>query len=269
MRSQEIFDLLTKEYTLKLAISPEDFEAVKTIRKEVFSQKYSMSPDYLEKMGYLFNEDDKQSFIYFLLHNETNTYVGTVRIFFLNQRTPITQLPMQKDGNVKDIDQLMNTLPVVELSRGAIIQNLPPHHTYSSLQLRVFIRYQLMIATRINFLLYSYKTIFSIMEPSLHRFLRSQKIYFEQIGKPVEYYGTRTPYAIDRKKLIQDTEINMEELTRHYLKELCKDPKPFWQFIDANPYLERSDIQLDRICQLFKKYGDDVDLSLLLGEEKS
>ena len=39
----------------------------------------------------------------------------------------------------------------------------------------------------------------------------------------------------------------MGQLTRYYLKELCKNPESFWQFIDNNPYLERSDIQLDRI----------------------
>ena len=57
----------------------------------------------------------------------------------------------------------------------------------------------------------------------------------------------------------------MGQLTRHYLKELCKNSESFWQFIDNNPYLERSDIQLDRICQLFKEFGDDVSMEDLLG----
>ena len=106
------------------------------------------------------------------------------------------------------------------------------------------------------------------MEPSLHHILKRQNVNFKQISKSIDYYGMRIPYAIERTKLLRDTEENMGKLTRYYLKELCQNPEPFWQFIDNNPYLERSDIQLDRICQLFKEHGDDVDLELLLGEKE-
>jgi hypothetical protein len=41
----------------------------------------------------------------------------------------------------------------------------------------------------------------------------------------------------------------MGEITRFYLRELCKSPEAFWQFIDAHPYLDRSDIVLDKLCQ--------------------
>ena len=59
-------------------------------------------------------------------------------------------------------------------------------------------------------------------------------------------------------------------LSLFYLQDLCKNPEKFWEFIDNNPYpyLERSYIQLDRICQLFEAHGDDVDLLLLLAEKK-
>jgi len=75
------------------------------------------------------------------------------------------------------------------------------------------------------------------------------------------------PYTINTKVLLNETESIMGKMTNHYLKRLCESPDAFWKFIDNNPYLERSDIQLDRICQLFQEHGDDVDISLLLGEE--
>ena len=225
-----------------------------------------MSPELLESKGYLFSQDDEQSFIYLLQHKATKTYVGTVRIFFINKNTPIQEMPMQKDGNVQDIEDLTQRLPLAEISRGALIENLPYDENLSALQLRTLLTYGLMIATRINFILYSYSMVFSIMEPSLHRILKRQGVNFEQIGEPVDYYGMCTPFATDRERLIKDTEKNMDEITRFYLKELCTNPKKFWKFIDNNPYLERSDIQLDRICQLFKENGDNVDLELLLGE---
>ncbi|HFQ61013.1 MAG TPA: hypothetical protein ENK39_01765 [Epsilonproteobacteria bacterium] len=269
MHSEDFFNLLTQEYSIKLATSPQDFQAVKEVRREVFSHKYNMTPTLLENKGYLFSKDDIQSFIYLLRHNTTNSYVGTVRLFFINGTTPLQKLPMQKDGNVKDnvIKNMMHTFPICEISRLALVNTLPRYKDYSALRLRTYLAMLLMISTRLNLFLYHQNTIFAIMEPSLHLILKRQNVRFRQIGKPVEYYGIRTPFGIERKKLLQDTEETMGTITRHYLKELCQNPDSFWEFIDNNPYLERSDIQLDRICQLFKEYGDDVDLSLLLGED--
>jgi len=207
MHSEEFFSLLTHEYSLKLATTFQDFQAVKEVRKEVFSHKYKMTPTLLESKGYLFSEDDKQSFLYLLRHNASNTYVGTVRAFFINQTTPIQKLPMQKDGNVNDIQNLTQSLPIVEISRGALIKNLPAHTRYSALQLRGILTFGLMIATRINFILYPYTHIFSIMEPSLHLILKRQNVHFTQIGKPVEYYGIRTPFGIERKQMFSLTNI--------------------------------------------------------------
>ena len=268
MHLRQILNLLTNEYSLVLATSLQDFQAVREIRKNVFSSKYNTTSKLLESKGYFFSEDDEQSFIYLLRHNATHNYIGTVRIFLINKYTPIKQLPMQKDGNVKDIDIFTQILPITEISRGALIHKLPKHERLSALELRTFLTFGLMIATRINFFLYPYSRIFSIMEPSLHHILKRQKVNFKQIGKSIDYYGICIPYAIERTKLLRDTEENMGKLTRYYLKQLCQNPEPFWQFIDNNPYLERSDIQLDRICQLFKTYGDDVDLELLLGEKE-
>jgi len=265
--SNQIFNLLTKEYTIVLASTSQDFKAIKNLREEVFSSKYSMSSYQLKSIGFIYSKDDKQSFIYLLKHIPTNQYVGTVRAFFINKYTPIQKLPMQKDGNVKNIDHLLvDSFPIVEISRGALIQNLPSHKKYSALQIRTMLTYGLMIATRINFHLYHYSTVFTFIELSLYHIFKRQNVIFEQVGEPVDSYGMRTPFAIERKKLLKDTEISMGKLTRHYLKQLCQNPDSFWQFIDNNPYLERSDIQLNRICQLFKEYGDDVDLALLLGK---
>jgi N-acyl amino acid synthase of PEP-CTERM/exosortase system len=263
---KEALHLLTQEYSLILATTEKDFQAVKKVREEVFSPKYTMSPELLESKGYLFSQDDKQSFLYLLRHNDTDKYVGTVRVFFINEHTAVQKMPMQKDGNVQGIEHFTQKLPIVEISRGALIKDLPQQENLSALQLRTILTYGLMVATRINFILYSYSMVFSIMEPSLHRILKRQGVNFEQIGEAVEYYGIRTPFAIERKKLLNDTEETMGQITKFYLKELCQDPESFWQFIDNNPYLEHSDIQLDRICQLFEEHGDDVSMELLLGE---
>lgn len=260
--------LLTKEYSLSLATTQEDFEAVKKVRSDVFVHRYSQYPDLKQAKWFLFSQDDRQAFIYLLRHNETGKYVGSVRVFFINEHTPVQIMPMQRDGKVKDIEHLTQDLPICEISRLALIKNIPEHPDYPMNQLRTLLSMALMSATRINFFLYHYDKIFAIMERSLHRILKRQGVAFEPIGDAVDYYGVRFPFVIKKENFLTagvKTEGSMGKLTKYYLKELCKDPQSFWQFIDNNPYLERSDIQLDRICQLFKEYEDDVTMEHLLG----
>lgn len=265
---QKAFHLLTEEYSIVLATNAEHLQAVKDIRAEVFVARLEMSFEELEARNFLINKDDKQSFIYLLQHNATKKYVGSVRIIFINENTPIQIMPMQRDGRVEGIDHLTKDLPICEISRLALIKSLPKHPDYSMSQLRTMLSIALMSATRINFFLYHYSRIFAIMERSLHRILKRQSVAFELIGDAVDYYGVRFPFVIKKENYLiagKKTEDTMGQLTRYYLQELCNNPESFWDFIDNNPYLERSDIQLDRICRLFKEFGDDVGMEDLLG----
>ncbi len=266
---EKTFHLLTKEYSIFLATTEEDLQAVRDIRAEVFVSRLETSLALLESRKFLFNKDDEQSFIYLLQHNATKKYVGSVRVIFINERTPIQIMPMQRDGKVEGIEHLTKDLPICEISRLALIKTIPEHKDFSMPQLRTLLSMALMSATRINFFLYHYTRIFAIMERSLHRILKRQSVAFEAIGDAVDYYGVRFPFVIKKEDFLiagEKTEGTMGQLTRHYLQKLCKNPENFWQFIDNNPYLERSDIQLDRICQLFKEYGDNVSMERLLGE---
>ncbi len=266
--THKVFHLLTKEYSLILATTQEDFQAIKEVRSDVFVHRYAKYPDLKKSKWFLYSQDDEQSFIYLLRHNASNKYVGSVRVFFINKQTPIQMIPMQRDCNVKNIKQMTESLPICEISRLALIKDIPEHQDFSMSQLRTFLSMGLMSATRINFFLYHYTKIFAIMERSLHRILKRQSVAFEPIGDAVDYYGVRFPFVIKKENFLiagEKTEGTMGILTKYYLQELCNNPEPFWNFIDKNPYLERSDIQLDRICQLFKEYGEDVTMEQLLG----
>jgi hypothetical protein len=177
---------------------------------------------------------------------------------------------MEKDLHIKDIERLTQNLPICEVSRFALVHDQVKHDHFSELQLRTYLSLALMCATRINFLLYHYTKMFAIMERSLHRILQRQSVAFEPIGDAIDFHGMRFPFVINKENLamaIEKTEESMGNLTRFYLKELCNNPICFWQFIDNNPYLERSDIQLDRICEIFEEDGDDISMKFLL--EKS
>lgn len=265
----KVFYMLTVEYSLILASTQEHFEAVKEIRNDVIVNHY---PDVEECKQYVFSQDDEQSFIYLLQHNETTKYVGSVRIFFVNAHTPVKKIPMEKDLHIKGIEHLTQLLPICEISRFALIKNQVKHNEFSELQLRTYLSLTLMCATRINFLLYHYRKMFAIMERSLHRILKRQSVSFHSIGDPIDFHGVRFPFVINKEDLsvaIEKTEGTMGQLTIYYLKELCENPEPFLHFIDNHPYLKRSDIQFDRMTQLFKTHGDTVSMERLLGMKHS
>ena len=262
--TDKVFLLLTVEYSLILATTQEHFQAVKDIRNDVIVKHY---PDVEETKKYVFGQDDEQSFIYLLQHNATQRYIGSVRIFFANERTPSDKIPMEKDLHIKNIERLTQNLPICEVSRFALTHDQIKHDDFSELQLRTNLSLALMCATRINFLLYHYAKMFAIMERSLHHILKRQSVAFTSIGDAIDFHGVRFPFVINKEDLslaIEKTEESMGKLTKYYLKELCQNSESFLQFIDNNPYLERSDIHLDRICQIFNEHGDDVSMKLLL-----
>ena len=263
MFNQEIFHLLTQEYSLILVSTHKHIEAVKTIRREILLAKYKEKTAIEDEEKFLFNEDDEQSFIYLLRHNPTQKNVGTIRLFFINASTPSRQLPMQKYGNVKDITHFTEQLPICEVSRLALSNDLPTYKDFSALQLRTSLTIGLMSTIGINIFLYPYKNIFSIMDPSLHRILRRQGINFEAIGDAVDYYGMAIPYAIERNTLIDESKEILTKLTQHYLTQLVKDPSSVKSFIENNAYLQQCDLLFDQICHCFKTHGKDIPLSFL------
>ena len=142
MSKEQVFHLLTKEYNLILATNKEDFLSVKEIRKEILLPKYQNFATIEDEDLFLFNDEDKQSFI---------------------NNTPQKTMPMEKYSHSKQIKQLSQTLPVCEISRLALSNKLIYHEDLSVLRLRTYLSLALMIATRINAFLYHYSTIFSII----------------------------------------------------------------------------------------------------------
>jgi len=106
--------------------------------------------------------------------------------------------------------------------------------------------------------------MFAIMERSLHHILKRQKVAFTSIGDAIDFHGVRFPFVIKKEDLalaIEKTEESMGKLTKFYLQEICKNSEAFWKFVDNNPYLERSDIHLDQICQIFKDHGKNASMA--------
>lgn len=255
---EKVFHLLTKEYTLSLATTKKELDDAKDVRAEAYSQRYGLSK---EELDAVIHEYDEQSYIYLLRHNASGKAVGTLRLIFVNEDTPSKTIPMVKDFGINDIDHLAQALPVCEVSRLALIKDIPLHEEFSANQLRAYLSVALMAATRINVFLNDYKNVFALMEPTLHRILKRQGVHFEQAGEAVNFHGQRVPYIIPRysyAEAVEKTEGAMGKLTQHYLFALANNSAQFWSFIDAHPCLKRENIQLDRIARAFSEHGYNV-----------
>ena len=263
MKNLSALYLLTQEYSLHIAKTEYDINIVKQVRKEALLPAYQDLADITDEDTFLYNKDDEQSFIYLLQHNATKRYVGTIRVFFVNDKTPIQKIPMQIYGNVKGIETFVSDHPVCEISRLALSPVIEPIEGISALRLRTYLTIGLMSAIGISAFLYPCKHVFAIMEPALHRILKRQGIDFEAVGPAVEYYGQRIPHMIERKLLIFGSKEILGEITLHYLAKLCQNPNDFWYFIDRHPYLDRSDIPLETICQYFKEVPEKISIPFL------
>ena len=256
MKNLEIFDLLTTEYYLKLVTTQQDIVFLKEIRQKVLLPAYEKHTHIEDIDKFLYNQDDEQSFIYILIHNTTQKPVGTIRVFFINNKTPIKQLPIQMYGGVSDIDNYMQTYPVCEISRLALIKDLPPYPKLSALKHRTILTIGLQSAIAINMYLYGYTTVFSIMEPALYRLLSRYGIDFKPIGQEVDYFGPRIPHAIPRDKLMREADKTLWEIALFYLKELAQNPDAFIEYINNHPYLTIDNIYIDKLIDTINKHPD-------------
>jgi len=252
----DIFNLLTQEYQLKLVINQNDISELKDIRSRTLLKVYEKQAHIEDVEHFLYNQDDEQSFNYILTHTASNSVVGTIRLYFLNDKTPLQQIPMQIYGKVQDIQHLVDQHPVCEISRLALARELPKHDTLSALRLRTYLTIGLFSTVSSNIFLYKYKNVFSIMEPALHRLLTRQGVDFKCIGKGVEYFGERFPHIISREKLITKTNDALLDISMFYLKELVSNPKNFIEYINNHPYLSRDDVMIEKLIDIFKTKPD-------------
>jgi N-acyl amino acid synthase of PEP-CTERM/exosortase system len=256
MHDEQILNLLTQEYSLRLVITQQDIELLKEVRTKILVPIYERYTQIENVDELLYNQDDEQSFVYILIHNQTQKPVGTIRIFFINDKTPIQQLPMQTHGGVTNIDIYTKHKPICEITRLALIKDLPTHKDLSALSLRTTLTMGLFVALGMNILLYKYKSIFSIMEPSLFRIIRRHGILFEPIGETVDYFGKRIPHIITRQNLMDNANPIIGHVTLHYLKQLVVHSDEFISYIDKHPYLDRDKMHIDKLIDILQNKPD-------------
>ena len=244
MLDHEAYTFMTQTYRLVLATAPEHIDAVKALRKEVLLEKYRHFASIEDEERFAWDESDAQAFIYLLQHQKSGRYVGTIRVFFINDATPLKEMPMEHYSHAPRIAELKAALPICEISRFALSAELPKEVEHSAQWVRIHLSLLLMIGTRITVQIYPFKMIFAIMEYSLARLLRWQHANFEQIGESVDYYGMRTPFAIEPHKLIEETK-ETEALSCYYLHQFSQPGGGLGQFLTQCPYIDAEMLSLD------------------------
>jgi N-acyl amino acid synthase of PEP-CTERM/exosortase system len=229
---------MTQTYSLILATTQKEFNAVKALRKEVLLEKYKHFASIEDEEAFAWDSSDEQSFLYLLQHRETGRYVGTIRVFFVNSMTPISELPMEHYTHAPRIKELKHHLPVCEISRFALSRNLANDRNGSALWTRIQLSQLLMVGIRLTVMIYPFNAIFAIMEHSLARLLRKHGAHFEQIGESVDYYGMRTPFFINRDKLLKDT-LHGKDISCFYLHYFMVETDMLDRFITQNPYITK------------------------------
>ncbi len=244
MLDHEAYAFMTQTYRLVLATTPEHIDAVKALRKEVLLEKYRHFANIEDEERFAWDESDTQAFIYLLQHQKSGRYVGTIRVFFINDATPLKEMPMEHYSHAPRIAELKAALPVCEISRFALSAELPKEAEHTAQWVRIHLSLLLMIGTRITAQIYPFKMIFAIMEPSLARLLRWQKAHFEQIGSEVDYYGTTIPFAIERDTLLSDT-FATQRVSCYYLDQFSQPGGSLEQFLAQCPYIDAEMLNLD------------------------
>lgn len=206
-----------KTFHLQAANTIDEKEASFNIRYQVYCQEfaYEQLPEGAAERET--DEYDEQSQHCLLIHNATQRPIGCARLVTVGANTAMTELPFWKYCSHAVDTTLFNPQSfaphqLVELSRVAIIeqfrrreksaectgidqQNIQHERRLSSFPV---LPISLFLATLGMFLDTDAEYGVAMMEPKLVRLLRKSGIFFEQVGKVVDYHGKRAPFIIHR-----------------------------------------------------------------------
>ena len=245
-------DSFIKYFHITLADTPELLERIYRIRYEVYCKEFKFEreedcPGQIEKDDY-----DEQSIHCLLLHNATGQDIGCGRLIMPDVRNAAHPLPFErfcKSSLNEQGNELTNRYRghIGEFSRLAVIapfrrrmedehKPLSYYRDYKESQMHgrgIFplISLSLILAGCSMFMETDLDYCVAMMEPRLARLLRLCGLYFDPIGKVIDYHGKRGPFVIPRKRV---------------LVNFTPDIKKFINAIHAQLYPLRNSLITDR-----------------------
>ena len=202
------------------------------LKKEVFRIRYSVyctdlgweeSSNFPHKME--IDDFDQRSRHCLLLHCNSNTYAGCVRLVLADANLNRPAIPLQLhcpnalNPNILDVDSLPRD-SFGEISRLAIRKEFRrragENKTPDGMGKQLFSMQQsdkrrfphialgLYLGAASVGISSGLHSVFAMMEPRLARHLRLTGIHFRKVGEVVDYHGPRAPFHITRDELFKN-----------------------------------------------------------------
>jgi N-acyl amino acid synthase of PEP-CTERM/exosortase system len=214
--AEETLELFYTKFNLEIATTPQLREEAYRIRYQVYCEdlQYEPSDRFPDKME--IDVYDKQSIILLLLHKESQSYAGCVRLIIPQPQR--LSLPFELACSYKiskdiiDLNQISRN-SMFEVSRlaatSAFRKRKGESQTTDGLSINSEIRAEerrgfpivplsLYLGVLGIMLESNLEHLFTMMEPRLARHLKYVGFHFHQIGDLVDYHGRRGPFYIHR-----------------------------------------------------------------------
>lgn len=229
----------SRYFSVSLAETPGQKKDVYKIRYRVYCEEFKYEsldefPDQLE-----FDEYDAISRHCLITHNETGVPAGCVRLVPALGPAEESPLPFEKHcGDSLDsrlIDSMrLDRKTVCEISRLAVDgrfrrrtgEGLTRYGEMSSLDLSLQEQRACSLIAVAGFFSGNVLTemenrgnMFAMMEPFLPRLLKRSGIFFERVGKDIDYHGIRAPYFCTSQSVLDNMYQDEVREFYHWLRE--------------------------------------------------
>jgi len=227
-------------FSVKLADSPAERQDIYRIRYNVYCKEFKYEsinafPDELET-----DEYDEISRHCLITHRETGIPAGCVRLVPTQGSRDNDPLPLEKycreslDLSLLD-NMALERQTVCEISRlavdgffrrraGETLSRFGNVFSFSEQEQRTFslIAVACFLAGNVLTELEGKPNMFAMMEPFLPRLLHRSGIFFERVGKDIDYHGIRAPYYCTTQSVLTNLHSDLRELYQSIKEEMLQ-----------------------------------------------
>lgn len=229
-----------REFTFKIASTPEEIEQALSLRHEVFIQELGYEMTEKDNRPLESDEYDDAAIHCLLIHKSTGKTAGCFRI--VTTRTPgregFKKLPVEEHGNAGISHPTLHPsmLPrgqICEASRLAISKSFrlksnnngaqrsgPPTASEASRETYSLILVSLFFAAYSLAEILGNRHLYAMMAPILPRVLRKSGFDFIRLGDTLEFHGKRNVFYINRSLAVTGTQHAHYPIHQYIYQEL-------------------------------------------------
>lgn len=254
METTSLAEHFQRYFQLQLVHDQSHLAEVQRLRYRVYCEEFryedaSGFPDRRERDPY-----DDLSFHAFISHKVSGQIVASIRLI---PALPSVSLPFEMNAARSFEASLIAKMPresMCEISRLCVdphFRRRPGESTsqfgnYQTLDLSPgerrllpFIGISMLLAGTALTFLTERRNIFAMMEPFLPKAMEPIGIHFDQIGRPVDYHGTRALHHVRSENVFEKMKPELKEL----FFSLYDILKPSFQTSASQPMFDRSSLQ--------------------------